>query len=891
MPVLDLTRYIIASAGTWTHPEQAENRFAFTRADTVAPHRLLLRWAGDFVALTGPLKVRVTVQAENLTVPLALVGSLVPDAAGAAAPPTDPAFDEAAFGQFAQGRALGLQASTIYSYVLEVAAGQAWPFSLAEQLDALRLRHLPTTHRDQLGNNLGFRVLLEPAFTLPDCTPAATATDLPCDFAVADRPNTAAFFPVACEPCTGPVIGLPPAGAVALVTPPAEGGCVRTRFFNGMFITREDLETEQRYHRLKSKLHNRAAGAGVVWGLALGRQGSHLCVLPGYGVDCCGNDLALTTTYQVPVAALLADPAAAALVRQPGPQRLHLLLEYVECPSDPRPVHGDPCSPEVTRCEMSRIRESVRLRLVPPRDYHPAKSSAPLQKFFDELRELRGQVPPPPTAPPAPAPAPAPPPAAPGPAAAPFSLLLSVTRPGGATTSFAVPTTPGADLTALRSFLQIGQAGNLPPVRSFRLDVVLQPQWQFVGGQLTAEAVAPGNPLNWPVVPPSQNLGPAGPSTWSVEFQAPPTVPGPTPQQAVFRLSNWQAQTTPAATAIPSRSGDLTFTILLGEVNTDAYFFREIELSSEISSQVPDPDLDLDPPPCTGEPCGTGRRRGRAGDPCNQFRTSASGTAHADPTPVLPWLHPDPADPARAGDPKALLLAALGSWLSQRLVRERAGTATEITTELRLTAQAIYHAAWQLLFGVGDGDQAARLGPTLKRLLEAWCCRLLWKGPECCGDPHGVVIGCAVVEGGALQGIDPFGGRRYVIHYPLLEHWGAQFGLAPLDVTALRFFSTLCCLSGLPAPDPQRRGAAVGRVPLGGGLLLIGAPEQVVAEASNLGAPPPGPPVGWQVFLGHILRALGTDAPAGGTNAPPYQAVWLAGLENSSSSLLLLVPL
>src|SRR5205823_6496212 len=93
----------------------------------------------------------------------------------------------------------------------------------------------------------------------------------------------------ACEPCNGSVIGLPPPGSVALVTPPADGGCVRTRFFNGMFITREDLETEQRYHRLKSRLHNRAAGAGVVWGLGVGRQGDRVCVLPGYAVDCCAS--------------------------------------------------------------------------------------------------------------------------------------------------------------------------------------------------------------------------------------------------------------------------------------------------------------------------------------------------------------------------------------------------------------------------------------------------------------------------------------------------------------------------------------------------------------------------------------------------------------------------
>ncbi len=275
MPVIDLTRYIVAASGTWTEPGQDQNLFEFTRADTMAAERLMLRWAGDFVALTGPLSIRVTVQAENLTVPLALVGNLMPEMAAsytpgrAGAPVTatinrTAALSEAALGQVAGGRGLSLQASTIYEYTLEIAAGQAWPFSLSEQLDALRMRGVAAGRFEQLGNNLGYRILIEPAFAVAKLRPVTSGADLPCDFAVADQPNSASFFPVACEPCEGHVIGLPPAGATTLVVPPAEGGCVRTRFFNGMFITREDLETEQRYLRLKSRLHNRASGAGVV---------------------------------------------------------------------------------------------------------------------------------------------------------------------------------------------------------------------------------------------------------------------------------------------------------------------------------------------------------------------------------------------------------------------------------------------------------------------------------------------------------------------------------------------------------------------------------------------------------------------------------------------------
>src|SRR5262245_42164898 len=80
MPVIDLTKYVVASAGTWTEPTK-DPLFDFKLFDTVSPGRLMLRWAGDFVALTGPLSVRVTVQAENLTVPLAFVGNMMPDQA------------------------------------------------------------------------------------------------------------------------------------------------------------------------------------------------------------------------------------------------------------------------------------------------------------------------------------------------------------------------------------------------------------------------------------------------------------------------------------------------------------------------------------------------------------------------------------------------------------------------------------------------------------------------------------------------------------------------------------------------------------------------------------------------------------------------------------------
>ena len=52
----------------------------------------------------------------------------------------------------------------------------------------------------------------------------------------------------------------------------------------------------------------------------------------------------------------------------------------------------------------------------------------------------------------------------------------------------------------------------------------------------------------------------------------------------------------------------------------------------------------------------------------------------------------------------------------------------------------------------------------LRRLFQAWCKALLYPGPRCeCGcDPHGVVIGCAVVESGTIGMVDPWEYRNHV---------------------------------------------------------------------------------------------------------------------------------
>ena len=101
--------------------------------------------------------------------------------------------------------------------------------------------------------------------------------------------------------------------AIACAPGTLPGGPVRTRFFDGMFLTQADLENEQRYWRLKRRLTNRALGEGVVWGLKLGwnRDRRAFTLSPGYALDCCGNDLVVECPVELTERELWtrADPA------------------------------------------------------------------------------------------------------------------------------------------------------------------------------------------------------------------------------------------------------------------------------------------------------------------------------------------------------------------------------------------------------------------------------------------------------------------------------------------------------------------------------------------------------------------------------------------------------
>jgi hypothetical protein len=588
---------------------------------------------------------------------------------------------------------------------------------------------------------------------------------------------------------------MPPVAGPTLLVQPAAGGCVRTRYFNGMFITREDLETDQRNVRLKRKLQNRAMGQGVVWGFNVYRDGGTVCVLPGYGVDCCGNDITITSAYSVDSQALLRDPAAAATLGQEGPHRLHLLLEYYECPQDPRPVHGDACSPETSRCEMARIRETARLRLVPPRE---VDTSGPIADFLKELEALKQD--------------------------ATLLRLLTQSRP------VSVPAAMSADVKFQVQFkvdTQLPQGTPGPVVRpqfgqtveltvpgvvrrgqsvGFAVTVVADGGLQLTAGEVIQQT-APGGSVA-KVSAPSQVL------TWntSVPFTTNPNQPN----EMLFRFQAWQLTPTAGGggTAQSAAFTDIRIRWLFN--NTDL---------NNLNIQVTTPALA--PPPTPGPwPCAT-----EACDPEGKPRFAV----------LPPWLHEDPFQKGRPADPAVLVLAVLYALLASEMARNKVGTAQQVQSAQLGLATSIYQAAWRLFFATVPDTERYQLTQALQRLLAAWCQSFLYPGPRCDVQPDGVVIGCALVEAGDIQTVDPWGGRRWVVHYPLLAYWGTQIGIMPLDAIASRLFDLVCCIASLPLPRLASSQQPVGRgsvVNVGRSFLLLDTPTAFDQRLAEIGVKP-----------------------------------------------------
>ena len=209
------------------------------------------------------------------------------------------------------------------------------------------------------------------------------------------------------------------------------------------------------------------------------------------------------------------------------------------------------------------------------------------------------------------------------------------------------------------------------------------------------------------------------------------------------------------------------------------------------------------------------------------------------------------------------------------LTKYRAGTPYALYSAQANIGSMLGRVAGQVLLGRSTAAQQTQLVGALQRLFEAWCRALLYPGPKCRCEPHGAVIGCVTVDGGVIQGVDPWGGRRWVVHYPLLAYWGQQFGIMPPDAIASKLFHLICCLAGIGATRPPTGAPGViaavpggmrpEAIPLGRTMLFTGSDPQVSDTLGSMGIQPSRNlrlnPVD---FVNRVARAIRAPAVAAG---------------------------
>ncbi len=560
----------------------------------------------------------------------------------------------------------------------------------------------------------------------------------------------------ACDPCG--------AGATAVTCADAlPGGLTRTRFYDGMLLTQADLGTEQRFWRMKRRLTNRALGRGVVWGLRAGfdaRRGA-FHIGPGYALDCCGNDLVVECPVQASASKLVTDELRRELSTAET-RVAQLVLEYAECPEDPRAVHTDGCTTDATRCEHARVRESARLRLALP----PEPEACALDSFREELDALRTACP------------------------DLFPFDDRDDRADDVEVEFSPSDEPEVAAALEVRMLGSQQVATLEPqggewsgttdpiarvasnASSVRVSFTLSPAagWLLTRGEAR---LAPGDDVGGgqgallgQVDPPYDvalgwtwtlaNLPTSGSQTYSLRA----------------RVHDWQLS--------PWRERGRA-------VEGDTMFIDATATATAGHGQV---TVALD---------AVTIRAGAA-----QF-ASTSRDCFDHLRPGLIWRESPTGD--WISDPKAIALAALHGWLAHATPDD----GSDEWPARRVAAAWLYIVAWRLLFGADatlpDANRPAscskqRLADIVHNLFRRWCDGFVYTGPRCTGTHHGAVLGTVVLDPKSWRPVrfDPNEGRRHVLTGPLLSHWMCQVGLASVDVVASRLAQFVCCVAGLPRP-------------------------------------------------------------------------------------------
>lgn len=170
------------------------------------------------------------------------------------------------------------------------------------------------------------------------------------------------------------------------------------RYHFGMLLGVDDFESEQAYHRGKTRLHGAwLHGPGVAWGYRLelpevdGRPGElrgELRVHPGLALDPAGRELHLETPACVSLAAWYrarrGTPEMDEALRERAEDGSVLLDAHVvacfrACLARPVPAIAERCEGTGNDVAHSRTRETVELRLVPGRA--PARDPGPHRRL------------------------------------------------------------------------------------------------------------------------------------------------------------------------------------------------------------------------------------------------------------------------------------------------------------------------------------------------------------------------------------------------------------------------------------------------------------------------------------------------------------------------------
>ena len=580
-----------------------------------------------------------------------------------------------------------------------------------------------------------------------------------------------------------------------------DGGLQRTAYYDGMVLAAADLLREQKYGRIKRKLTNRALGSGVVWGLGVDWDAKlrRFTVCPGYGLSCCGDDLVVECPEVVGERQLI-DPCSEDFRRlstggldpccddrhPDAPVEAALLLEYVECPEDPRRVYEDPCAQTPRGCRYGAVRETVRLTLVPP---PPRPDCGPIAGFLKTVADMRAEL-----------------------------AKAGVVMPDPLT---------AADTAAEISLAAIDAAGTRTTGDTGKLKVV-----QAATLTLRVAGAAAAARLRVSITPPP------GYFCARAEFKGVEAPIGDT-------LMGWTGEVDPGVAGGNDRMAMLDFAPLFGGGTSYQMLYQfapavvggvpELTVTAaEIVTREAPPD------------CASLLREGLlcTGDAAGTLRTVALATLYGwvagalSPAPCAGAIGPaaKPADP----DPARTALAWTICWM-----------------------------AWKALFGIDIDDVRARgLQACLRRLFAEWCDGFHYKGPHCCENAHGIILGSVQISPkGKILCFDEWAGRRHVLTGPLLMHWGSQFGLAPLDVVAGRLAGWICCVAGAPLTDRPAAAAAAPAFQLGSATIAVGRP--LPAGAVYNGMKITGRrEVGTVDFMASVARAMSQRADtAGATEA------------------------